>query len=123
MREFDLEMLAVAQDMANASLEEDRKAGCVVVCSLGSMVSRSCNVQGKYAYEVAMGVLSPSQLKGATLYMTHEPSRRDGMRIAEAGIKRVVWQKPFDRIGSDVLRAFGVEVVSYEYCKRIGDRK
>lgn len=106
--------MKVAQDVASMSLEEDRKAGCVVVGSNGEILSRSCNVQGRYAYALAMANLSPSQLEGATLYMTHEPSRRDGMRIAEAGIKRVVWQKPFDRIGSDVLRVFGVEVVEYE---------
>lgn len=113
MKEFDLEALERANQFANLSLEEDRKTGCVIVKD-GEYISGSCNVQGEYAYSLAMKRASHSELMDATLYMTHEPSRRDGMRIYDAGIKRVVWQKPFDRIGSDVLRAFGVEVVSYD---------
>ena len=71
------------------------------------------NSDSKYSYDMIFDKCKSVDinLKNQTLYLTHEPHRRDALKIADKGIKRVVYIHDFNHRGRDVLRALGVEVL------------
>lgn len=102
---------------ASSNSAEELKAGSAIKFGFNDDLYLSGFNDGViYSYEqvIKKAKLSNISLKGQTLFTTHEPHRRHAIKIAEAGIKRVVYIHDHGHRGRDVLRALGVEVVRYE---------
>lgn len=111
-----IEGLEIALKASKNSVEKVKAGSAVKFGFNDDLYLSGFSVDSVYSYEqvIRKAKLSNISLEGQTLFTTHEPHRRHAIKIAEAGIKRVVYIHDYGHRGRDVLRALGVEVVKYE---------
>lgn len=108
--------LELAIKASNKSKEEIKSGAAIRFGFNDDLYISGFNAGSKYSYDMIFDECKrvDIKLKGQTLYLTHEPHRRDALKIADKGIKRVVYIHDFNHRGRDVLRALGVEVLKVD---------
>lgn len=96
--------------VASKESNSEFKSGSAIDSNKGFITGHNSNGDYSYINAIKDAKKQDIDLSGATLYTTHEPHRRHALKIADAGIKKVVFLNYFGERGRDVLRVLGVDV-------------